>query len=67
MQKKKIEISIDEIKAEISRRDKIDSQRELSPLQKASGAIEIDTGQLTISQQAKIILDFVEKYINKDG
>lgn len=70
IQKSGIKISVDEIKAEIIRRDKIDSQRELSPLQKASDAIEIDTGQLTILQQSKIIIDFVDKYINrvkKDG
>jgi CMP/dCMP kinase len=70
MQKSGIKISVDEIKAEIIRRDKIDSQRELSPLHKASDSIEIDTGRLTILQQSKIILDFVDKYINgvkKDG
>ena len=43
-----------QLKEEIARRDKIDSEREVAPLKKADDAIEIDTTSLTI-------LDVVEK------
>lgn len=65
MKKDGIDVSIDEIKSEIIRRDKIDSLRELSPLQKAPDAIEIDTSKLKIDQQSKIILNFVEEYLRE--
>jgi CMP/dCMP kinase len=45
---------LEQLKEEISRRDKIDSEREVAPLKKAADAIEIDTTSLTI-------LDVVEK------
>ncbi|MEH7299974.1 (d)CMP kinase [Neobacillus drentensis] len=45
---------LEQLKVEIARRDKIDSEREVAPLKKADDAIEIDTTSLTI-------LDVVEK------
>ena len=49
--------TIDEIIADIKRRDELDSTRDHSPLAKAKGAIEINTGVLTIDGQ-------VEKIVN---
>lgn len=39
---------LDKLKEEIALRDKIDSEREVAPLQKAEDAVEIDTTSLTI-------------------
>ncbi|MBD1378632.1 (d)CMP kinase [Metabacillus arenae] len=45
---KGFESDLENLKAEIARRDKLDSEREIAPLKKASDAIEIDTTSLTI-------------------
>ncbi|MFB8735036.1 (d)CMP kinase [Bacillus sp. SL00103] len=42
---------------EIAKRDKLDSEREVSPLKKADDAIEIDTTSLSIQEVAGKILD----------
>lgn len=44
----KVELSV--IEAEVKKRDKVDSEREVSPLIKPEGAIEIDTTELTIDE-----------------
>ncbi|MFD2445874.1 (d)CMP kinase [Bacillus sp. CGMCC 1.16607] len=41
---------LENLKREISTRDKIDSEREIAPLRKADDAIEIDTTSLTINE-----------------
>lgn len=48
---------LDKLKDEIATRDKIDSEREVAPLQKAKDAVEIDTTSLTIH-------DVVDKIVN---
>jgi len=52
--------SLQEVMADLKRRDKKDSTRVHSPLQKAGDAIEIDTSMLSIDQQ----VEKVEKFIN---
>ncbi|GAE91347.1 cytidylate kinase [Gracilibacillus boraciitolerans JCM 21714] len=49
--------NLHQIKNEIEKRDKMDSEREVSPLKKAEDAIEIDTTHLSIDQVAEKILD----------
>ncbi|WP_338776818.1 (d)CMP kinase [Metabacillus sp. FJAT-52054] len=44
------ESSIDLLANEIARRDKLDSEREVSPLKKAEDAVEIDTTSLSIGE-----------------
>ncbi len=61
---KGIEEPIESIKKNLEQRDKIDSNRKDSPLKKAKGAIEIDTSNLTLSQQINDILKRVESIIN---
>ncbi len=51
------EIDIEEIAAEIRKRDKIDSSRSHSPLKKAQDAIEIDTSALKFEEQVEMIID----------
>lgn len=47
--------SLDEIEKAIIERDRLDSEREHSPLKKADDAVEIDTTDLTIEQVVSII------------
>ncbi len=50
LNKKNMEVSLDDIKDEIIKRDNFDSNRELNPLKKANDAYEIDTSNLTIDE-----------------
>jgi len=50
-----------EVKQEIKRRDKIDSNRKYSPLKKAEDAIEIDTTNLTKKEVLSKILQIIKK------
>lgn len=54
-------ITIEEVKNNLEMRDYIDSHRQISPLRKAEGAIEIDNTNLTMEEQLKIALEFTEK------
>lgn len=49
----------EDIKQQLIDRDKFDSSREISPLQKAKDAIEIDTSLITIDEQVNKILELV--------
>jgi len=55
------EVPEHEIKKSLLNRDKIDSSREESPLQKAADAIGVDTSSLTIGEQ----VDFIYQQIAK--
>ena len=59
------DLSIDEIKASIQRRDLIDSSREFSPLKRSEDSIEIDSTDLTIDEQIEKIIKIIK--INKEG
>ncbi|WP_044336290.1 (d)CMP kinase [Rossellomorea aquimaris] len=50
-----------QLKEDIARRDKIDSEREVAPLKKADDAIEIDTTSLSISEVVDQIMMLVER------
>ncbi|NWG28701.1 MAG: (d)CMP kinase [Ignavibacteriaceae bacterium] len=54
-------IPVDEIKNNLSNRDKIDSSRNDSPLTKAEDAVEVDTTNVTIDEQVNLILEEVKK------
>lgn len=62
---KGIDITIDELVKEILERDRIDSERSVSPLRKADDAIELDTTQLTIEQQVEFIVTKAKKIISE--
>lgn len=49
--------SVEKIAQQIARRDSIDSSRELAPLIKPEGAIEIDTSDLSLKEVEQRILD----------
>ena len=50
---------LEQLKEEIARRDKIDSEREVAPLKKADDAIEMDTTSLTIPDVVEKIMALV--------
>jgi cytidylate kinase len=56
MFKKNPNTSIDEVKANLEKRDFIDSNREISPLRKAADAVELDNTFLSIEDQLKFAL-----------
>ncbi len=58
-------VLVDDIKNNLSNRDKIDSSRNDSPLTKAPDAIEVDTTNVTIDEQVNLILDAVKKVADK--
>ncbi len=52
-----IKVSIDEVKEQLEKRDKTDSERELSPLTVPQGSEIIDTTSLTIEEEIKRVLE----------
>jgi cytidylate kinase len=54
---------LEQLKEEIARRDKIDSEREFAPLKKADDAIEIDTTSLAISEVVEKIMSLVHERV----
>ena len=61
LQSKGIDSSLEDIKADIIRRDKRDSSRTNSPLKPADDAMLIDTSEMTINEQ----VDFIIKNIKE--
>jgi cytidylate kinase len=55
------EVIVENIKNNLSNRDKIDSSRKDSPLTKAADAISIDTTDVTIDEQVSLIIKEVKK------
>lgn len=54
------DINFEEVKKSIARRDKLDSEREHSPLKKAEDAVLIDTTDLSISEVLKKMISIIE-------
>ncbi|MBO1624433.1 MULTISPECIES: (d)CMP kinase [Bacillus] len=57
--KKGFASSLEQLKKEIAERDKLDSEREVSPLKKADDALELDTTSLSIEEVVREIMDIV--------
>jgi len=55
LQIKGYDIKLEDVENEISKRDKIDSERVVSPLRKARDAIVLDTTHLSINEQVEFI------------
>jgi cytidylate kinase len=53
--------TLDELIKDIEARDEKDSTREISPLRKAEGAIELDTTDLTLEEQVEYIVNKVKE------
>lgn len=61
------DISLEDVKENLLSRDKIDSQRDVSPLTKADGAVDVDTSKVSIPEQVNIILEEIKKAANRKG
>ncbi len=64
-QAKNAQITIEEVKANLEKRDKIDSGRAISPLRKAEDAIEFDNTGLTPNDDLDYLLDKVKEVISQ--
>ncbi|MFD1738574.1 (d)CMP kinase [Bacillus salitolerans] len=62
--RKGFEANLERLKKEIEERDRIDSEREVSPLVKAQDAVEIDTTSLSISDVVNNIMTLVHERID---
>ncbi|MGR6001934.1 (d)CMP kinase [Bacillus cereus] len=51
--------NLERLKEEIAQRDKLDSEREVSPLKKADDALELDTTSLSIEEVVQKIMSIV--------
>ena len=60
-------ISLEDVKENLLSRDEIDSQRDVSPLIRASDAVEVDTSKVSIPEQVNIILEEIKKAANRKG
>ena len=56
---------LEQLKAEISERDRADSEREISPLIQAEDAILIDTTAMSIEEVADRICELAEKRLSR--
>ena len=63
----KEKMTLEEIKADLLRRDAKDSSREHSPLKKAPDAIEVDTSRVTFDEQVDKILSYIKHKEPKHG
>ncbi len=60
-----VEVAVHELVREIGERDRKDSERTISPLQKANDAIVLDTSDLTIEDQAELIVQKAKEILEK--
>lgn len=59
--------NLEQLKEEIAQRDKLDSEREVSPLKKADDALELDTTSLSIEEVVQKIMSIVSECLrNKE-
>jgi cytidylate kinase len=65
-QEKNFDITYDEVKENLERRDRLDSGREVSPLRKAEDAIEFDNSALTPEQDLDFLLEKIKDVLNKN-
>lgn len=61
------ELSLEEVKADLLRRDRKDSTRSHSPLRRAEDAIEVDTSHLTFNEQVDKIISIIQTKEPKHG
>ncbi|MBU5594243.1 (d)CMP kinase [Amphibacillus sp. MSJ-3] len=59
--RKGYQTNLEQLKKEIATRDKLDTEREVSPLIKADDAVELDTTSLSIDQVVERILNIIKK------
>lgn len=65
-QEKGIETSLEDVIADVRKRDYIDSHRAFAPLKKADDAIELDTSDLTIDESVEAVLKIVKEKTGRE-
>ena len=63
LKEKGVTVEIGTLEQEIAERDRIDSDRSVSPLRKADDAVELDTTSLTIDEQVDFIVERAQRII----
>jgi cytidylate kinase len=61
LKEKKVDTTVDEQISEISKRDRLDSKRDASPLKRVKDAVVVDTTHLTIQQQVDRVIELFHK------
>jgi CMP/dCMP kinase len=61
------DISLEDVRKSLLNRDQIDSHREVSPLTKADGAVDVDTSKVSIPEQVNLILEEIKKAADRKG
>ena len=61
MQSSGVDITLDEVRANISSRDQKDSSRETDPLKQAPDAIEVDTTGMGFDEQVQHICTIIDE------
>lgn len=57
---KGVEVSYDEVEANVRKRDYIDSHREVSPLVQAEDAVVVDNSRMTVEEEVKMMVKVIE-------
>lgn len=65
LQQKGIDINFEDVLRNVEERDRIDTTREVSPLVKASDAIELDNGAVTHEEQMEWLMKHFQETIEK--
>ncbi|WPP52459.1 (d)CMP kinase [Catalinimonas niigatensis] len=65
LEEKGVEVKLEEIERNLAERDRIDTSRAQSPLVKVEDAIEIDTTNLSFSEQVNKIIKLAKELIRK--
>ncbi|WP_339249966.1 (d)CMP kinase [Sporosarcina sp. FSL W8-0480] len=63
--KRGIHVPLAQLKEEIEKRDRADSERELSPLKMAEDAVLVDTTSMSIEEVANKVIELAEKRMNQ--
>ena len=63
---KNVEISREEVKENLEKRDRLDSERAISPLKKADDAIEFDNTLISIPKELELLINKVKELLGED-
>lgn len=63
---KGMDVRLDEIEKAIIKRDRIDENREISPLRKANDALLLDNSHMSVDEQMEWVTGIIEKLINEN-
>lgn len=58
------DVSLKDVEADLSNRDKIDSTREFAPLKKAEDAVYVDTTKMTIDEVVETLFKHVTEFLH---